>query len=312
MSRTIRGVVPPIITPYDAEGRIDRLALRELVEWYVAAGCHGLWVCGGTGEGVSLSRDERAQMAELVQELVAERLPIVFHVGAASTADAVAAAERCAELGIDAICSVPPFFYGKSDAETVEYFRRLGDATDRPLWIYNLPDASGRPMTAPLVAEIAERVPSVAGMKHSGTNLDLVVEVLRARPDLNLLVGRGELTLAGLVLGAQGVVCASLCMAPERFVALYQAFEDGHLNEAMSRQAHATRVKEIYATYPVIGSTKWINSRQIGIDCGPPRGPLAGILPEQEPGLLAQAQALGILTSESRADLGRTAPAVPR
>lgn len=295
MPPTIHGVIPPIITPFDADGRIHRLALRELVEWYVAAGCHGLWVCGGTGEGVSLSPNERAEMAELVTEYAAGRLRLVFHVGAASTADAIAAARRCEALEIDAICSVPPFFYGKSDGETLAYFRALGEATDRPLWIYNLPDATGRPLTADLVAGIAAEVPTVAGIKHSGTNLDLVVELLRARPELTVLVGRGELMLAGLVLGARGVVCASLCMAPERFVAVYEAFQADELREAMSRQQHATRVKELYQRFPVIGATKWLNARQIGLDCGPPRGPLAAISAGEEADLWAQAQALGVV-----------------
>ncbi len=293
------GVLPPIITPYDAQGRIHAYALRELVEWYVAAGCHGLWVAGGTGEGVALSRDERAELAEQIHAAVAGRLTLVFHVGAATTDDAIHAAKRCQQLGVDAICSVPPFFYGKSDDETVEYFRRLGDATDRPLLLYNLPDATGRPLSAPLVARIAEAVPTVVGMKHSGVNLDLLVEVQRLRPDLKLLVGRGELMLAGLVLGAQGVVCASVCLAPERFVAVYEAFRNGDLAASMAAQQQASRVKEIYSRFPVIGSTKWLNAKQIGLECGAPRSPLAAISAEEEAALLSLAERLSVLDGEA-------------
>src|SRR5262249_45362960 len=153
--------IPPIITPYDADGQISELALRELIEWYVKAGCHGLWVCGGTGEGVALSREERGRMAELVTQLVAGRMKVIFHVGAASTDDALDAARRSQAAGVDAICSVPPFFYGKSDREVVDYYRQLGDETDRPLFLYNLPDATGRPLDVPVVAAILEQVPSV-------------------------------------------------------------------------------------------------------------------------------------------------------
>lgn len=289
------GVIPPIITPYDAEGNLHETALRRLVDWYAEAGCDGLWVCGGTGEGALLSCDERVRMVELMDELVERRMKIIFHVAAVTTADAVAAARRCQELEIDAICSVPPFFYGKSRGEIVDYYRRLADATDRPIFMYNLPDASGVPLTLPLVEAIVENVPGVVGIKQSAGVVDFVVELLKFKPDLQVLIGRGETTLAALVLGAQGVVCASLCMAPERFVAVYRSFQENDLRGAMEAQKHATRVKEIFAKYRVIASTKWVNSRQLGIDCGSPRAPLAPIDAADEAGLKAMAGELGLL-----------------
>lgn len=97
------GVIPPIITPYDEHGALGEVAFGRLVDWYAEAGCHGLWVCGGTGEGVSLSADERAAMIDLVAECVAGRLQVIFHVAAPTTTDAVAAAKRCHERGLDAI-----------------------------------------------------------------------------------------------------------------------------------------------------------------------------------------------------------------
>lgn len=293
------GVIPPVITPYDRDGNIAPLALRELIEWYVASGCNALWVCGGTGEGISLSDDERARMIDLAMEAAAGRIGIAFHVGAATTASAVAAARRCQQAGVDAVSSVPPFFYGKSDREIVSYFRQLADETDRPLFLYNLPDATGYSLSVTTIAKILEAVPEVVGIKHSGTTMDLVVELLRLKSDLTVIVGRGELTLAGLVLGAKGVVCASLCLAPERFVKLHRHFQAGQLREAMQAQQWATRVKELYGKFPVIGSTKWVNSRQIGMDCGPPRGPLAGIEPDQESALAQMAQQLGLLEERS-------------
>lgn len=291
----MHGVIPPIITPFDAAGRIAEEPLGKLIDWYVEAGCHGLWVCGGTGEGVSLSREERRQMVELAMGCAAGRLPIAFHVGAPTTDDAVDAVRACQQAGVEAISSVPPFFFGKSDRETVEYFRRLADETDRPLFLYNLPDATGRPMTKSLVAEIVERVPGVVGIKHSATNLDFILEVLDLRDDLNVLIGRGELMLPALVLGARGAVCASLSMAPERFVHLYRAFREGDLEEAMSAQQHAASVKRLYQHFGVIAATKRVNTEQLGLDCGPPRGPTGALTAEEEPRLVDMARRLEML-----------------
>ena len=289
------GVIPPIITPYDAEGNLHETALRQLVDWYAEAGCTGLWACGGTGESGLLSCDERVRMVELLDEYVERRMQIIFHVCAATTADAVAAATRCQELGIDAICSMPPFCYGKSRGEIVDYYARLADATDRPIFLYNLPDVAGVQLTLPIVEAIVERVPSVVGIKQSARVADFVLELLRFKPDLQVLIGRGETTLAALVMGAQGVVCASLCMAPERFVAIYKAFQAADLRGAMAAQKHATQVKELFTKFPVIASTKWVNSKQLGIDCGSPREPLAPIKKSDEAAIEAMATELGLL-----------------
>jgi dihydrodipicolinate synthase/N-acetylneuraminate lyase len=290
----IHGIIPPIVTPFDPAGRIHEEALARLIDWYAAAGCHGLWVCGGTGEGVSLTNNERLRMAELVSEHASGRLSIIFHVAAVTTADAVLAAQRCQQLGVEAICSVPPFFYGKSLNEIVEYYRRIADETDRPIFLYNLPDASGVPLTLPLVEAIVDRVPTVVGIKQSAGVVDYVHQLLRWNPNFNVLIGRGETTLAALTLGATGVVCASLCLAPERFVAVYQAFLDGDLRHAMEAQREASRVKELYERFPVIASTKWLNGQQIGIDCGPVRPPLGAVPDEQLDALREMAAELGL------------------
>ncbi|MGD9647399.1 MAG: dihydrodipicolinate synthase family protein [Pirellulales bacterium] len=290
-----QGVIPPIITPYDASGGIHSEALRRLVDWYVEAGCHGLWVCGGTGEGVSLSPRERDEMIALVSQHADGRLQLIFHVAAPTTAQAVAAARRCQQEGIDAICSVPPYFYGKSQGEVVDYYRALADVTDRPIFLYNLPDASGLPLTLPLVEAIVERVSSVVGIKQSAGVVDYVHQLLKWKPDLTVLIGRGETTLAALTLGATGVVCASLCMAPERFVAVYQAFQDGDLHRAIEAQRYASSVKDLYDEFPVIASTKWVNSQQLGLDCGAPRAPLAAISPDREDALRRLAEQLELV-----------------
>ncbi|MBX9790700.1 MAG: dihydrodipicolinate synthase family protein [Pirellulales bacterium] len=309
------GVIPPIITPYDRSGGIHAEALRRLIDWYADAGCHGLWVCGGTGEGVSLTTRERDEMIALSCQHAAGRLRVIFHVAAPTTAQAVAAAERCQSEGTDAICSVPPYFYGKSTPEVVDYYRALADATDRPIFLYNLPDASGLPLTLPLVEAIVKRVPTVVGIKQSAGVVDYVAQLLKWKPDLTVLIGRGETTLAALTLGATGVVCASLCMAPERFVAVYQAFQDGDLRRAIEAQRFASSVKDLYDEFPVIASTKWVNSQQLGIDCGAPRAPLASIAPERERELRRMAEALELLgpaASRREAEPVGAATAKPR
>jgi N-acetylneuraminate lyase len=291
----IHGVIPPIITPYDADGRIDAAVYRRLVDWYADTGCDGLWVCGGTGEGVSLRPDERRQMVELTQEYAAGRLRVIFHVGAPTTADAVDAARHCQELGVDAVSSVPPFFYGRSDDEIVQYYRRLAEATDRPLFLYNLPDATGQALSPKVVERITEKVPTLGGIKHSMTDFGPMLEFLRVDPRLAIIIGRGELTLAAMTLGACGVTCASVSMVPEQFVELYRAFRQDDLLEAQKWQQAAGAVKELYREFPVIAATKGVNAQQLQATCGDPREPCAAIGAEQQDAFTRRVEELGLL-----------------
>ena len=296
-----RGIYPPIITPFDEDGAINEKAFRRLVDWYVRAGCHGLWVCGGTGEGVSLSSDERCRMAELSVEATAGRIPLVFHVGAPTTADAVKAARCCHDVGIDAICSVPPYFYGKSDDEIVDYYRALGDATDLPQFLYNLPMAAGIDIGITQLEKILDAVPTVIGLKESSGVLDQAALVKRRWPHLTVFIGRGEMTLSALVADLEGSICASLSMAPRRFVEVFDAFEAGDLSSAVVAQRRATDSKQIYGRFPVVGSTKYINELQIGLTCGQGRPPLAQITPEIAAPLKLMAEELGLLEEEELA-----------
>jgi N-acetylneuraminate lyase len=296
-----RGIYPPIITPMDESGQINEKAFRRLVDWYVRTGCHGLWVCGGTGEGVILSSDERCRMVELSVEAVDGRIPIVFHVGAPTTADAVTAAKRCHDLGVDAICSVPPFFYGKSDDELVDYYRTLADATDRPQFLYNLPTAAGVDVGMTQLEKIVDAVPTVIGLKESSGVLDQAAAVKRRWPHLTVFIGRGEMTLAALVTDLDGSICAALSMAPRRFVEVYDAFEAGDLNGAMAAQRRGAECKGIFERFPVVGSTKYVNQLQIGLECGQGRPPLAQITPQIAAPLKLMAAEIGLLEEQELA-----------
>jgi len=297
----IHGVIPPIITPFDDDGRINEKAFAVLVDWYAEAGCHGLWVCGGTGEGVRLTEGERAQMVDLAAECALGRMKVMFHVGAVTTREAAAAARRCADRGLDAISSVPPLLGSNSEREIIDYYRCLAGESGLPLFLYNLPGAVGYSVSPTMVQRIAAAVPQVTGIKHSSGRLEELVEMMRLVPELTFITGRGELMLSALVAGAHGAVCASLCMAPEKFLAVYEAFQEGDLARAVACQREATAVKDIYARFPVVASTKYVNQLQTGHACGPPRLPAAAVAAKREAELVEMARGFGLLSAEKDA-----------
>ena len=115
MDKEFKGVYPALITPMDSDGKLNESALRKVIEFNINAGVHGFWVAGGTGESVLLDDEENRRIAQIVSEESKGRIKNIMHVGTPTTARSAKLAEHAAKSGIDAICCVPPFFYGQND-----------------------------------------------------------------------------------------------------------------------------------------------------------------------------------------------------
>ena len=146
-----KGIFPAIVTPMDSDGEFNEDAFRRVMEYNIQAGVHGFWVAGGTGESVLLSDDENMRIASVAADQNGGRVANIMHVGAPTTARAARLAEHAAEAGVEAICCVPPFFYERSDEAIVEHYRVVAAAADLPLFIYNLPQATGVEVTVDLI-----------------------------------------------------------------------------------------------------------------------------------------------------------------
>ena len=124
---TFAGVYPALITPMtnDREGSLNEEALRAVIELNIRAGVHGFWVAGGSGESVYLTELENNRIAEIAADQNQGRINNIMHVGAANTAQAARQAEHAAKVGVEAICAVPPFFYGVGDEGGPSERRRI-------------------------------------------------------------------------------------------------------------------------------------------------------------------------------------------
>ena len=156
MATEFHGIFPAIITPMTPEGKLNEVAFRKVIEFNIQAGVHGFWVAGGTGESVLLDDEENNRIAEVIADQSNGRIKNIMHVGAPTTARAAKMAEHAAKAGVESICCVPPFFYGRDDAEIVEHYRIVAAAADLPLFVYNLPGATGVEITPALMRKIQD------------------------------------------------------------------------------------------------------------------------------------------------------------
>ena len=287
-----RGVFPAIITPMTPEGGLNETAFREVMEFNIRAGVHGFWVAGGTGESVLLDDEENMRIAEIATEQARGRVKNIMHAGAPTTARAARLAEHAARAGVDAISCVPPFFYRQTDDAIVEHYRVVAAAADLPLFVYNLPKATGVEVTPELMEKIRERVPQLVGLKHSAPTFTNVWAF--AKMGLSCLIGDGRLMLPALTVGATGCVDGPLNIAPEIWVEIWNAYNDGDLKRAEAAQDRAAEVGTLIREMTFLSTIKVILSERLGIDCGEPRPPSLPLSPEQRAYALKRAAELGL------------------
>ena len=287
-----RGIFPAIITPMTPEGKLNEEAYRQVMEFNIQAGVHGFWVAGGTGESILLDDEENRRIAEIVADQSQGRIANIMHVGAPTTTRSARLAEHAAKVGVEAICCVPPFFYRQNDDALVEHYRVIAAAADLPFFVYNLPGATGVEITPDLMAKIQERVPQLTGLKHSAPYMAYVHNFVEM--GLACLIGNSQLMLPALTIGASGCVDGPPNMAPERWVAIWQAYQAGNLAAAQQAQAQALEITRLVIASKFHATLKAVLSQRLGIDCGAPRPPGETLTSAERAALAAKVAALNL------------------
>jgi 2-dehydro-3-deoxy-D-pentonate aldolase len=236
MSGRLGGVIAPLVTLFDEQGRIDEAANVRHIEWLLARGVHGVFALGTTGEFTSLSREERRSFAELVVRTVRERVPVLVGCSSPGTDEAVTYAEHAEQIGASGAVAVLPYYWIPPDRSIYEHFRLLAVGTRIPVYIYNFPALTGRSIPPQLVARLAADHPNIAGIKDTVDSIAHIQEILSlarpVRPDFSVLCGMDYHLLNTVLMGGDGCVGGTANFSPEPLVRIYSAAASGHAEQA--------------------------------------------------------------------------------
>lgn len=269
----LRGIFPATVTPYDKSGTFDPVAMRKVIGHQLRAGVHGFYLCGGTGEGLLLKREEHRAVVETVIDEVGGKVPVISHVGAFQTDGALGRAEDARNAGVDAISALPPaYFYTPDEKEIVHYYRKLAEAAALPLLIYNIPARTGVTMTTKLYEDLLN-IDDIIGMKDSTGDLFAIGKFIAQRPEATLFNGEDTVLLGGLMAGACGGIGLTYNLMPRWFVQLWDAVQDGNMAEAAELQEKINKCISILLNFNLIAAAKQMMA-WIGLECGVPRTPL--------------------------------------
>ena len=294
---TLRGVFPPIPTPFDAQGEVALGALVENLERWNQYDLAGYVVLGSNGEAVYLTEEEKLRVLETARPAIPAGKLMIAGTGCESTRGTIAFTRQAALAGADAALVVTPHYFGSkmTPDSLVRHYQAVAGASPIPVVLYNVPKFTHVDMDAAAIARAA-RHPNVVGIKDSGGNLAKLADVVRlAGPDFQVLAGSAGFFFAGLALGAVGGVLALANVAPQQCIDIYRLFKAGQWEEAAELQRRMVPVNAaVTARFGVAGLKAALD--MLGYYGGPVRSPLLDLTESERQvlqGILAEGGLLG-------------------
>ncbi len=283
MHPALRGVLAPVVTPFDASGDVlDLSAFVANVRAHLTAGCTGVVVTGSSGEAALLDDTERVTLIRAARTVVGRDRWLIAGIGAESTRSTIERAHAAAGAGADAVLVVGPHYYPQSGTPVAlrSHYTRIAEASPVPVLLYNIPKYMHYALPPAVVHELA-RHPNVIGMKDSSGDAALLAAYLECQGDtFTVLTGHGGTVDAAAAAGVRGAILAVSLFAAALTHALWEAARAGRVSEAHTLQARLLPLaRDIVGTLGVAGVKAALEL--VGLAGGPVRAPLQALTTDE-------------------------------
>ena len=220
----LRGTGVALVTPFQADGNIDYPAFEKVINFVIDGGVEYVVALGTTGETPTLSKAEKAALANFTYDKVAGRVPVVVGIGGNNTAELL---EELQSFPLDkavAVLSASPYYSKPSQEGLFQHYKVLAEASPKPILLYNVPGRTGRNLTAATTLRLAKEVKNIAGIKEASGDMAQCMEILRDRPATFLVVsGDDALALPQIACGMEGVISVAANAFPRAFTDMVRA-----------------------------------------------------------------------------------------
>lgn len=310
MEQKLTGLIAAPFTALHTDGRLNLDRIGGQATALAADGVTGAFICGTTGEGLSLKTDERLQVAEKWMEVAPRALRVIVHVGHPSVEESRRLAAHAERIGAYAFATIGPTFFRATNLEQlIDFCAKVAAGAPRlPFYYYHIPAMTGADLPMYDFLRLAsERIPNLAGIKFTHENLMDYRRCLDFEDGrFNILFGRDEILLAALALGAPGAVGSTYNYMAPLYHQIIAAFNAGDLDAARRFQSRAIQIIAVMIRRGGLAAGKAM-MKLVGLDCGPVRAPLQNLSPEALESLTRELHAAGFPLSATEA----AAPGVP-
>jgi len=230
----INGVIPAMITSFNKDESINKEGIRKTVNYLISAKVDGLYITGSTGETFLMSQEEKKQAIEIIVEEVNGRVPVIAHIGSIGTKITTELGQYAEKIGVDALSALPPFYYGFSNDEIFNYYQDISNSTNLPITVYNISHA--HLMDLDMLKRLAS-IKNVKGVKYTApTHFNFSKIKKEIGNSFKIYSGMDEMSLSGLISGADGIIGSFYNLMPELFVDIYAKIKEENINEAKKIQ----------------------------------------------------------------------------
>lgn len=278
-----RGVLAAVLTPMDEDLAPNHRAFTDHCHRLLAAGCHGLSVFGTTGEGISLSTDERLAALEALVDSGISGDTLLPGTGSCALTDTVRLSRAALEAGAAGVLVLPPFYYKDTGDEGLfrffaEVVERVGDDRLR-LYLYHIPQMTGINLGLPLISRLIDAYPGViVGTKDSSGDRERITALCREFPGFSVFAGTETLLLDTLRSGGDGCISATVNVTSRLARRVHDAHASGKVDEADALQERLTDLRTSIEAYPVIPALKLLMGELTGdVTWRNLRPPLSGL-----------------------------------
>lgn len=282
----IRGAFTVLITPMTEAQEIDWAGLKNNVNFFINQGVAGIVINGSTGEFVSLSKEERFQMVEVVMKEVNGRIPVIVGTAAETTKETIEYTKQAQAHGADCALIINPYYGKPKENETYFHFKQISDAVDIPIMLYNNPFTSGVNMSTELMLEIGRDCEKVKFIKESSGEIGKARDLARnANGAFEVFCGSEELVMESYFVGATGWISVAGNVVPKLVTDMFNYFQNGEIDKAWAINDQILPLCKFLE-----GSGKYVQAIKRSMDLlgqagGPARHPRLGLTPEEDQNL---------------------------
>lgn len=290
----IRGSIVALITPFNEDGSVNYDRLRELVDWHVEQGTDAILALGTTAETPTLTMKEEDEIARIVIEQAAGRVPVIVGSGSNNTMMAIEQSLKYQEMGADALLVITPYYNKTSKAGMVYHFTQVADAVDIPIYVYNVPGRTGVTITYEALAEISQHK-NIVGIKEASGDMSLVSKFGKlVNENFNIYSGNDDINLPILSIGGAGVISVLANILPKETHDLAMAYLEGDTEKARAMQMkYLDFINALFIETNPIPIKEAMN--MAGINVGGYRMPLCPMAEDTRAVLRGEMEKLGLL-----------------
>jgi 4-hydroxy-tetrahydrodipicolinate synthase len=289
----IKGAITAIVTPFK-NGQFDEAAYRELIEFQIQGGIHGIVPCGTTGESATLSHTEHKRVVETCVDQVKKRVPVIAGTGSNNTAESLELTQHAQQAGADAALMITPYYNKPTQEGLFQHYKTVATQTKIPIVVYNVPSRTSVNLLPETVARLVT-LPNIVGIKEATGDLKQCAKVKELCGDKIALISGDDFTVLPLLaIGGQGVISVVSNVAPGDMAGMCDAFFAGDLAKARALHYKMWPLMEamFFETNPTPAKTAL---RLMGKITGEVRQPLCPLSTANEDKLRAVLQKYGLI-----------------